>query len=226
MAQIAGPKESNSRRLGADDARSPAFTDPCSRLPTWVSLPAWPSSHQFRSTRPRSASCAGCRAAPFPWSAQPRSAADQRPIGAPFRSQSRLQRCAPLRPRRSCRRPCTGRRHRPRGGRSRWHSRRTAPRGPTCAGRPVRGVATFADELAGHGGGQVHRAGLSRQHAAQRRPGARQSGIRDHRRLHKGQQLAGRVGVLQGARQQRSLILGGQGSGCDHRSMSHTSGMW
>ena len=73
MAQIAGPKESNSRRLGADDARSPAFTDPCSRLPTWVSLPAWPSSHQFRSTRPRSASCAGCRAAPFPWSAQPRS---------------------------------------------------------------------------------------------------------------------------------------------------------
>ena len=28
MAQIAGPKESNSRRLGADDARSPVFTDP------------------------------------------------------------------------------------------------------------------------------------------------------------------------------------------------------
>ena len=106
------------------------------------------------------------------------------------------------------------------------HRELLAPRGPTCAGRPVRGVATFADELAGHGGGQVHRAGLSRQHAAQRRPGARQSGIRDHRRLHKGQQLAGRVGVLQGARQQRSLILGGQGSGCDHRSMSHTSGMW
>ena len=47
--------------------------------------------------------------------------------------------CAPLRPRRSCRRPCAGRRHPPRGRRSRWHSRQTAPRGPTCAGRPVRG---------------------------------------------------------------------------------------
>ena len=71
-------------------------------------------------------------------------------------------------------------------------------------------VVTFAGQLGGHGVHQVHRAGFGRQHAAQGRPGARQSGIRDHRCMHQAQQLASHVGTAyQGAREQQALMSGG-----------------
>ena len=73
------------------------------------------------------------------------------------------------------------------------------------------GAPTWEAEATG-GGTVLIRASKARAaRGTSGRPRARQAAIRDHRGLHQGQQLAGRVRVLQGARQQQPFVLGAPG---------------
>ena len=227
MAQIAGPKESNSRRLGADDARSPALRTPAAVSQHGYRSPLGPVPTNFvpPGLGPPRAPGAGQR------HFRGRLSPARQPINGQSALRSEVNRGSnvalrfDLADHAGGRAPDVGIDHAAgvvggiRGGRHR-------------AGQLVQvdqsgGVATFADELTAMASvrstGPVSTAN-TRRRADQARAsrGPRSSAPAPGPAAHGPRRRSAWRTAKAPAHARRS----GQGSGRDHRSMGHTSGVW